>query len=165
VFQSFNLIDELTVFENVELPLLYQKVSPSDRKMTLPVHDLHPLQHFGLPSFSCQKGKTLLIQEREFRRFFEDCELINQIEALEHETDVVFPQVRSLPLGINFEISWSRNSIVRRKDVVEHSRFTLSNVDLPPGWSHESNELAGFHFKIDVVQRDVFNLFGRVKSS
>lgn len=32
IFQSFNLIDELTVFENVELPLLYQKVSPSDRK-------------------------------------------------------------------------------------------------------------------------------------
>ncbi len=32
VFQSFNLIDELTVFENVELPLLYQKVSASDRK-------------------------------------------------------------------------------------------------------------------------------------
>lgn len=32
VFQSFNLIDELTVFENVELPLLYLKVSPADRK-------------------------------------------------------------------------------------------------------------------------------------
>ncbi|MBD3375148.1 ATP-binding cassette domain-containing protein [candidate division KSB1 bacterium] len=32
VFQSFNLIDELTVFENVELPLLYLKVSASDRK-------------------------------------------------------------------------------------------------------------------------------------
>lgn len=32
VFQSFNLIDELNVFENVELPLLYQKVSASDRK-------------------------------------------------------------------------------------------------------------------------------------
>lgn len=32
VFQSFNLIDELTVYENVELPLLYLKVSPSDRK-------------------------------------------------------------------------------------------------------------------------------------
>ena len=27
VFQSFNLIDELTVFENVELPLLYAGVS------------------------------------------------------------------------------------------------------------------------------------------
>ena len=32
VFQSFNLIDELTVFENVELPLLYLKVSATDRK-------------------------------------------------------------------------------------------------------------------------------------
>ncbi len=32
VFQSFNLIDELTVFENVELPLLYLGVSTADRK-------------------------------------------------------------------------------------------------------------------------------------
>jgi putative ABC transport system ATP-binding protein len=32
VFQSFNLIDELTVFENVELPLLYQSVPSSGRK-------------------------------------------------------------------------------------------------------------------------------------
>lgn len=32
VFQSFNLIDELTVFENVELPLLYLGVSGADRK-------------------------------------------------------------------------------------------------------------------------------------
>ncbi|HPN37982.1 MAG TPA: ABC transporter ATP-binding protein [Melioribacteraceae bacterium] len=31
VFQSFNLIDELTVYENVELPLLYLKTSASDR--------------------------------------------------------------------------------------------------------------------------------------
>lgn len=32
VFQSFNLIDELTVAENVELPLLYLGVSGSERK-------------------------------------------------------------------------------------------------------------------------------------
>lgn len=32
IFQSFNLIDELTVQENIELPLLYQKVSTSERK-------------------------------------------------------------------------------------------------------------------------------------
>lgn len=32
VFQSFNLIDELTVFENVELPLLYMKMPASERK-------------------------------------------------------------------------------------------------------------------------------------
>ncbi|MEM1271123.1 MAG: ABC transporter ATP-binding protein [Bacteroidota bacterium] len=32
VFQSFNLIDELTVFENVELPLLYQKMPAAERR-------------------------------------------------------------------------------------------------------------------------------------
>lgn len=32
VFQNFNLIDELTVFENIELPLLYSGVSTSERK-------------------------------------------------------------------------------------------------------------------------------------
>jgi putative ABC transport system ATP-binding protein len=32
VFQSFNLIDELTVYENVELPLFYLGVSAADRK-------------------------------------------------------------------------------------------------------------------------------------
>ena len=32
VFQSFNLIDELTVFENIELPLLYLGYSTSRRK-------------------------------------------------------------------------------------------------------------------------------------
>jgi putative ABC transport system ATP-binding protein len=32
VFQSFNLIEEMTVFENVELPLTYLKVKSSERK-------------------------------------------------------------------------------------------------------------------------------------
>ena len=32
VFQSFNLIDELSVEENVELPLIYMGVKPSERK-------------------------------------------------------------------------------------------------------------------------------------
>jgi len=32
VFQSFNLIDELNVYENVELPLIYLKMKSSERK-------------------------------------------------------------------------------------------------------------------------------------
>lgn len=32
VFQSFNLIDELTVFENVELPLIYTGIKSAERK-------------------------------------------------------------------------------------------------------------------------------------
>lgn len=32
VFQSFNLLTRLTVYENVEIPLIYSDVSPADRK-------------------------------------------------------------------------------------------------------------------------------------
>jgi ABC-type lipoprotein export system ATPase subunit len=32
VFQAYHLIDELTVFENIETPLLYQDVKQSERK-------------------------------------------------------------------------------------------------------------------------------------
>jgi putative ABC transport system ATP-binding protein len=44
VFQSFNLIDELTVFENVELPLLYLGISTADRKNK--VNEV--LEHMGI---------------------------------------------------------------------------------------------------------------------
>ncbi|MGM0945260.1 MAG: ABC transporter ATP-binding protein [Bacteroidota bacterium] len=32
IFQAYHLIDELTVYENIETPLLYRKVSSSERK-------------------------------------------------------------------------------------------------------------------------------------
>ena len=44
VFQSFNLIDELTVFDNVELPLVYQRVAANRRRRR--VEDL--LEQLGL---------------------------------------------------------------------------------------------------------------------
>jgi putative ABC transport system ATP-binding protein len=35
VFQSFNLIDELNIYENVELPLIYLKMKPGERKKSV----------------------------------------------------------------------------------------------------------------------------------
>jgi len=32
IFQAYHLIDELTVYENIETPLLYQDIKPSERK-------------------------------------------------------------------------------------------------------------------------------------
>jgi putative ABC transport system ATP-binding protein len=51
VFQSFNLIDELTVFENVELPLVYNRVPRSERKQIAEaalekVQMMHRRNHF-----------------------------------------------------------------------------------------------------------------------
>ena len=45
VFQSFNLIDELTVYENVELPLLYLGVPATDRKNRVSA----ALEHMQIP--------------------------------------------------------------------------------------------------------------------
>jgi putative ABC transport system ATP-binding protein len=44
VFQSFNLIDELTVFENVELPLYYIGVSAAERERRVG----EALEHMGI---------------------------------------------------------------------------------------------------------------------
>ena len=51
IFQSFNLIDELTVYENVELPLVYLGIKPAVRKEKVKrvlekVNLLHRASHF-----------------------------------------------------------------------------------------------------------------------
>src|SRR4029078_5080886 len=45
IFQSFNLIGDLTVFENVELPLTYRGTSASDRKALV----TEALERVGMP--------------------------------------------------------------------------------------------------------------------
>lgn len=63
VFQSFNLIDELTVFENVELPLLYLGISTSQREKM--VHEvlermqiMHRKNHFPQQLSGGQQQRT-----------------------------------------------------------------------------------------------------------
>lgn len=51
IFQNFNLIDELNVFDNIELPLIYNKVPSSERKkrveeMAEKLNIKHRLQHY-----------------------------------------------------------------------------------------------------------------------
>ncbi|NVK53794.1 MAG: ATP-binding cassette domain-containing protein, partial [Flavobacteriaceae bacterium] len=53
IFQNFNLIDELTVFENVELPLIYNNVKSSERKQRVNeilerIGIAHRAKHFPL---------------------------------------------------------------------------------------------------------------------
>ncbi len=53
VFQNFNLIDELSVFENIELPLIYLGYSSSDRKKRVEevleqMQIMHRKNHFPL---------------------------------------------------------------------------------------------------------------------
>jgi putative ABC transport system ATP-binding protein len=55
IFQSFNLIDELDVYENVELPLLYQKVSKGQRRNLV----REALELFGLSARAKHKPDQL----------------------------------------------------------------------------------------------------------
>src|SRR5690606_15245327 len=53
VFQNFNLIDELTVFENVELPLIYLGMPTRERKerveeVLTQMQIMHRKKHFPL---------------------------------------------------------------------------------------------------------------------
>src|SRR5678810_1221700 len=41
VFQAYHLIDELTVYENIETPLIYQDIKGSERKLSL-IHISEP---------------------------------------------------------------------------------------------------------------------------
>src|SRR3546814_10967280 len=65
VFQSFNLIDELTVFENVELPLLYLKVPSSERKIKVEaalerMGIMHRRNHFPKQLSGGQQQRTAI---------------------------------------------------------------------------------------------------------
>jgi len=65
IFQNFNLIDELTVFENVELPLLYLKQSQKDRQeKVLQILDqlemVHRKNHFPLQLSGGQQQRVAI---------------------------------------------------------------------------------------------------------
>lgn len=51
IFQNFNLIDELSVYDNIELPLIYNKVTSSERKKRVleiaeRLNIVHRLKHY-----------------------------------------------------------------------------------------------------------------------
>ena len=70
VFQSFNLIDELTVFENVELPLVYLGCRKSERKRKV-MEVLHRAGHFPQQLSGGQQQRVAIA-----RAVVTDCPLI-----------------------------------------------------------------------------------------
>ena len=76
VFQSFNLIDELTVFENVELPLVYLKMSASERKRRVEevltrMNILHRAKHYPQQLSGGQQQRVAIA-----RAVVADCRLL-----------------------------------------------------------------------------------------
>ena len=103
VFQNFNLIDELTVFENVELPLVYLNGKKSDRrKKVMEVLDrmniAHRAGHFPQQLSGGQQQRVAIA-----RAVVTDCNLILADEptgALDSKTTV---EVMELLRKVNLE--------------------------------------------------------------
>jgi putative ABC transport system ATP-binding protein len=65
IFQNFNLIDELTVYENVELPLLYLKQSQKERHLKVmqvleQLEMVHRRNHFPLQLSGGQQQRVAI---------------------------------------------------------------------------------------------------------
>ena len=100
IFQSFNLIDELTVYENVELPLIYMGIKAGKRKVRVnkvleKVNLLHRVNHYPQQLSGGQQQRVAIA-----RAVVTDCKLlladeptgnldsVNGIEVMELLTDL-----------------------------------------------------------------------------
>ena len=76
IFQSFNLIDELTVYENVELPLIYMGLKAGKRKVRVnkvleKVNLLHRVNHYPQQLSGGQQQRVAIA-----RAVVTDCKLL-----------------------------------------------------------------------------------------
>lgn len=76
IFQSFNLIDELTVYENVELPLVYMGIKAAQRKEKVnkvleKVNLLHRANHYPQQLSGGQQQRVAIA-----RAVVTDCKLL-----------------------------------------------------------------------------------------
>jgi len=76
IFQSFNLIDELTVYENVELPLIYMGIKAEKRKARVnkvleKVNLLHRVNHYPQQLSGGQQQRVAIA-----RAVVTDCKLL-----------------------------------------------------------------------------------------
>ena len=80
IFQSFNLIDELTVYENVELPLVYMGIKTAQRKEKVnkvleKVNLLHRANHYPQQLSGGQQQRVAIA-----RAVVTDCKLLLAVE-------------------------------------------------------------------------------------
>ena len=107
VFQSFNLIDELTVFENVELPLVYLGCRKSERKRkVMEVLDrmniAHRAGHFPQQLSGGQQQRVAIA-----RAVVTDCPLILADEPVSALDVTIQKQIMELMVQLQEELQLS----------------------------------------------------------
>jgi putative ABC transport system ATP-binding protein len=143
IFQNFNLIDELSVYDNIELPLIYNKVSSSVRKeKVLAIADKlgisHRLKHYPQQLSGGQQQRVAVA-----RALINDPKIIladeptgnldskNGNEVMELLTDLHTNGATILMVThSDYDASFSQKTILMKDGVVFSEKVNQRNVDV-----------------------------------
>lgn len=143
IFQNFNLIDELSVYDNIELPLIYNKVSSDERKKkVLAIADKlgisHRLKHYPQQLSGGQQQRVAVA-----RALINDPKIIladeptgnldskNGNEVMELLTDLHVNGATILMVThSDYDASFSQKTILMKDGMILSEKMNNHNVDV-----------------------------------
>ena len=143
VFQNFNLIDELSVYDNIELPLIYNNVSASERRLKVEkIADRlgisHRLKHFPQQLSGGQQQRVAVA-----RALINDPKIIladeptgnldskNGNEVMELLTDLHAQGATILMVThSDYDASFSQRTIMMKDGIILSEKNNSKNVDV-----------------------------------
>ena len=143
IFQNFNLIDELSVYDNIELPLIYNKVSSCDRKKKVEaiaekLGISHRLKHYPQQLSGGQQQRVAVA-----RALINDPKIIladeptgnldskNGNEVMELLTDLHANGATILMVThSDYDASFSQKTILMKDGMVLSEKINSRNVDV-----------------------------------
>lgn len=143
IFQNFNLIDELSVYDNIELPLIYNKVPSSERKQKVEaiakkLNISHRLKHYPQQLSGGQQQRVAVA-----RALINDPKIIladeptgnldskNGNEVMELLTDLHASGATILMVThSDYDASFSQKTILMKDGIVLSEKLNQRNVDI-----------------------------------
>lgn len=143
VFQNFNLIDELSVYDNIELPLVYNNISSSERKKKVEaiaerLGISHRLKHFPQQLSGGQQQRVAVA-----RALINNPKIIladeptgnldskNGNEVMELLTDLHAQGATILMVThSDYDASFSQKTIVMKDGMILSEKLNSKNVDI-----------------------------------
>ncbi|NHN27043.1 ABC transporter ATP-binding protein [Flavobacterium jejuense] len=143
VFQNFNLIDELSVYDNIELPLIYNNIAASERKIKVKAMAerlgiSHRLKHYPQQLSGGQQQRVAVA-----RALINDPKIIladeptgnldskNGNEVMELLTDLHAQGATILMVThSNYDASFSQKTIFMKDGIILSEKNNSKNVDV-----------------------------------
>jgi putative ABC transport system ATP-binding protein len=143
VFQNFNLIDELSVYDNIELPLIYNKVPAGERKKKVEaiaerLGISHRLKHYPQQLSGGQQQRSAvaraLVTEPKIILAYEptgNLDSKNGNEVMELLTDLHAHGATILMVThSDYDASFSQRTIIMKDGMIMSQRQNSRNVDV-----------------------------------